>query len=180
MRSGRHLDIERKMADYDGTVTLSRKLTDDEIRELKIVLLPYFHSAGGLGGDEDITDFLDYVFAMISNSKTIEYIVNELVGMEMEFCNEQVAHKVGKEISSFVAKLNAPESAAATPSGAENQPKKQRLDWKGSEEIDVSTSERAHLHRAGIASRAHASLEAGRILRENSCSKPCLVRAFKS
>lgn len=97
------------MADYDDSVLLDRKLAEEEIRELKIVLLPYFHSAGGLGGDEDITDFLDYTFAMISNSKTAEYIVKELLGMEMDFCNEEVAHKVGKEISNFVTKLNGSE-----------------------------------------------------------------------
>lgn len=92
------------MADYDGSVVLDRKMTDEETREIKIILLPYFHASGSIG-DEDITDFLDYTFAMISNSKTVEYIVQELVGMEMEFCNEAVAHKVGAEISKFVTQL---------------------------------------------------------------------------
>eukprot|EP00980_Cylindrotheca_fusiformis_P019327 scaffold6638_cov127-Cylindrotheca_fusiformis.AAC.11 len=94
------------MADYDGSVFLDRKLTDEEVRELKIILFPYFHSAGGLGGDEDITDFLDYTFAMVSNSKTVDYIVKELLGMEMEFCNEEVGQKVAREIANFVTKLN--------------------------------------------------------------------------
>jgi hypothetical protein len=89
---------------YDGNVSLTRKMEDDEIRELRIVLLPYFHISGG--EVEDITDFLDYAFAMISNSKTIDYIVQELLGMEMEFCGQEIANKVGKELSTFVAKLN--------------------------------------------------------------------------
>lgn len=91
--------------DYDGNESLSRKLTEDETRELRIVLLPYFHASGEVGV-EDITDFLDYTFAMISNSKTVEYVVKELIGMEMDFCPEEVAHKVGKEISTFLNQLN--------------------------------------------------------------------------
>jgi hypothetical protein len=109
------------MADYDGNALLDRKLTDEELRELKIVLLPYFHTSGGLG-DEDITDFLDYTFAMISNSKSAEYVVKELVGMEMDFCNEQVAHKVGKEIANFVTTLNGGgEDDAAAAAGDSSQ-----------------------------------------------------------
>ena len=97
------------MPDYDGTVALDRKLTEDEIREIKITLLPYFHASGSVS-DEDITDLLDYTFAMISNEKTIEYIIQELIGMEMEFCKEEVAHKVGAELSKFVAQLTKGES----------------------------------------------------------------------
>lgn len=78
-------------------------MTEEETREIKITLLPYFHASGSL--DEDITDFLDYTFAMISNTKTVDYIVKELIGMEMEFCNEEVAHKVGAQISKFVAQI---------------------------------------------------------------------------
>lgn len=91
------------MPNYDGSVGLGRKLNPDEIRELKIILLPYFHASGSL--DEDVTDFLDYTVALLSNDKTVEYIVQELVGMEMEFCNEEVAHKVGAEMSKFVSQL---------------------------------------------------------------------------
>jgi hypothetical protein len=93
------------MGDYDGSVSISHKLSDDEIRELRIILLPYFHIAGGVGV-EDITDFLDYTFAMLSNEKTVEYVVKELIGMEMDFCAEAIAHKVGKELSVFLDKLN--------------------------------------------------------------------------
>jgi hypothetical protein len=98
------------MGDYDGNVSLSRKMAEDEIRELRIVLLPYFHISGG--EVEDITDFLDYAFAMISNSKTIDYIVKELLGMEMEFCGQEVANKVGKELATFVTMLNTGGEAA--------------------------------------------------------------------
>ena len=92
--------------DYDGSVSLDRKLTEEETRELRIILLPYFHSGSGGTEVDDITDFLDYTFAMISNQKSVEYVIKELLGMEMEFCPEDVAHKVGKEISNFIIKLN--------------------------------------------------------------------------
>jgi hypothetical protein len=109
------------MTDYDGTALLDRRLTDEEIRELKIVLLPYFHASGSIG-DEDITDFLDYTFAMISNSKPAEYVVTELIGMEMDFCNQEVAHKVGKEIANFVIALNGGgDDAAAAEAGDASQ-----------------------------------------------------------
>lgn len=94
--------------DYDGSVLIDRKLTDEETRELRIVLLPYFHASGGLGVD-DITDFLDFAFEMISNQQTVEYVVKEMIGLGMDFCKDDVAHKVGKEISTFLTKLNNPE-----------------------------------------------------------------------
>ena len=108
--------------DYDGSVLIDRKLTDEETRELRIVLLPYFHASGGLGV-EDITDFLDFAFEMISNKQTVEYVVKEMIGLGMDFCTEDVAHKVGKEISSFLTKLNNPdkgEEAAAEAEGEED------------------------------------------------------------
>jgi hypothetical protein len=89
---------------YDGTVSLPRKLSEEENRELRITLLPYFHVAGGLGV-EDITDFMDYTFAMISNSKAVDYVIEELIGMEMDFCNAAVAKKVGKELAEFITKI---------------------------------------------------------------------------
>jgi hypothetical protein len=89
---------------YDGSVFVSRRLTEAEVRELRITLLPYFHVSGGLGA-EDIADFLDYTFAMVSNAKTVDYVMQELIGMEMDFCNEQVAKKVGKELAAFITKI---------------------------------------------------------------------------
>lgn len=90
--------------DYDGSVSLPRKLTEEETRELQIRLLPYFHATGGMGMD-DVTDFLDFTFAMVSNSKDVDYIVKELIGMEMEFCSPEVAAKVGRAISDYIASL---------------------------------------------------------------------------
>ena len=89
------------MASYDGTVSMSRKLTENETRELKITLMPYFTTEGGMGVD-DITDFLDYTFTMVSNSKAVDYIVKELDG----FCSDEVSQKVGKELADYITKLS--------------------------------------------------------------------------
>ena len=94
------------------SVALDRKLTEEESRELRILLMPYFHTAA-IGEDnnaaavapEDINDFLDYAFAMVNNKKSVEYVIKELVGMEMEFCTPAVAEKVGDELSGFLQKL---------------------------------------------------------------------------
>lgn len=92
-------------AQYDASVALDRKLTEDETRELKISLMPYFHATGdNEASPEDINDLLDYAFAMVNNQKTVEYVIQELVGMEMEFCNAAVAEKVGAELSGFLKK----------------------------------------------------------------------------
>jgi hypothetical protein len=90
---------------YDGSVSLTRRLAEEEIKDLRIQLLPLFHASGGLGV-EDITDFLDYTFAMISNNKTVDYVITELIGMEMDFCTPVVARKVGKELASFINQIN--------------------------------------------------------------------------
>jgi hypothetical protein len=86
---------------YDGTVSMNRKLTEEETRELRITLIPYFTTEGGMGVD-DITDFLDYTFTMVSNAKAVDYIVKELDG----FCSEEVSKKVGKVLADFITKLN--------------------------------------------------------------------------
>ena len=93
------------MSSYDASVALDRKLTPEETRELKISLMPYFHATGDHeASPEDINDLLDYAFAMVNNQKSVEYVIQELVGMEMEFCNATVAEKVGTELSSFLKK----------------------------------------------------------------------------
>ena len=93
------------IATYDASVALDRKLTQEETRELKILLVPYFHVTGDAEVNaEDINDLLDYAFAMVNNQKSVEYVIKELVGMEMEFCNATIAEKVGSAISEFLHK----------------------------------------------------------------------------
>jgi hypothetical protein len=94
------------MSSYDGSVSLPRKLTDEEVKELRISLMPYFHLAASDDlGPEDISDFLDYAFAMISNGKSVDFVIQELLGMEMDFCTEEVADKVGREMSVFLRSI---------------------------------------------------------------------------
>lgn len=86
--------------EFDRSVCLDRKLTEDETRELRITLMPYFLAEGGMESD-DINDFLDYTFTMVSNSKTIEYIVGELDG----FCSPEVSKKIGKQLADSILQL---------------------------------------------------------------------------
>ena len=95
---------------YDASVELDRKLTQDETRELRILLVPYFHDINDNATNDEnhapetINEFLDYAFAMVNNHKSVDYVIKELVGMEMEFCNTTVAEKVGGELSAFLQK----------------------------------------------------------------------------
>ena len=101
------------MSSYDASVALDRKLTAEETRELKISLMPYFVATGDTeASPEDINDLLDYAFAMVNNQKTVEYVIQELVGMEMEFCNATVAEKVGSELTAFLKKIMGVEEPA--------------------------------------------------------------------
>ena len=93
-------------ASYDASVALDRKLTTEESRELKILLMPYFHATGETDASpEDINDLIDYAFAMVNNQKSVEYVIKELVGMEMEFCNSTIAEKVGGALSEYLQKV---------------------------------------------------------------------------
>jgi hypothetical protein len=100
------------MSDYDGSVAVSRKLTEDEILQLRSACLPLMQQASSseevaaaMGSVDDITDFLDYAFAMISNSKSVDYVVQELIGMEMGFCPPAIAKEVGKELAAGIQQI---------------------------------------------------------------------------
>ncbi len=86
---------------YDGTICMNRKLTDDETHELRIQLIPYFTTDGGMGVD-DMSDFLDYIFTMVSNSKGVDYVVKELDG----FCSPETSKKIGKELAAHITLFN--------------------------------------------------------------------------
>ena len=91
---------------YDATVALDRKLTVEEIDELKIIMLPYFQTTStNTTEDDDIVDLIDYAIAMINNQKSIEFTTTELIGMEMEFCTSAIADKVGNALSEFVQNI---------------------------------------------------------------------------
>ena len=89
------------------SVALDRKLTSEETHELKLLLMPICLVGGGEDGasTEDINDLLDYAFAMVNNAKSVDNVVEELIGMEMQFCNSDMAHKIGQELATFLNKL---------------------------------------------------------------------------
>ena len=127
---------------YNGSIAVPRKLTEDEIRELCITLLPYFHASGG-SGLEDITDFLDYTFAMISNSKTVDYVVDELIGMEMEFCSPEIAKKVGQELYTFIKNINSgTEEGKEENRNGQSEKNEDNNDSKGSKVVSLKVKER--------------------------------------
>ena len=97
---------------YDGTVALDvathGKLTDDEMKEMKQAKLYALFSSSSEDGasEEDISDILDYACAMVNNGKSVEYVIKELCGMEMDFCPEETAHQVGAILAEYVAQKN--------------------------------------------------------------------------
>lgn len=102
------------MSSYDGTICMNRKLTEEETHELRIKLIPYFTTDGGMGVD-DMADFLDYIFTMVSNSKAVEYVVKELDG----FCSPETSAKIGKELADSITLFNG-----ASSSGDSNEDKR--------------------------------------------------------
>ena len=103
--------------DYDGSIALDvdthGKLAEDEIKTLKEEKLkPLFKDAGENATEEDVNDILDYTFAMVNNGKTMEYVVQELVGMEMDFCPEETAHKVAKLVAEYIEENKSSGDAA--------------------------------------------------------------------
>jgi len=104
--------------EYDGSLSLGRQLSEEETYELRISLLPYFHVEGGMESD-DISDFLDYAFTMISNDKTIEYIVTECGG----FFSPEVSKKIGKELAVRIKALKGWGEETAQEKTAENESK---------------------------------------------------------
>lgn len=86
---------------YDGTICMNRKLTEEETHELRIKLIPYFTTDGGMGVD-DMADFLDYIFTMVSNSKAVDYVVKELDG----FCSPETSKKIGYELATNIELFN--------------------------------------------------------------------------
>jgi hypothetical protein len=99
-------------AEYNGGVSLSRKLTGDESKELRDQLSPILANEGS-GEAEDISDFLEYAFAMVSNGKTVDHVIQELLSMEMDFCPQPVADQIGKALSEFLTQLDGAEGGAA-------------------------------------------------------------------
>ena len=86
---------------FDPEIKCSRKLTAEESTEFRALL----KSKTSL--DQDV---LDYTFAMVSNDKTVGYIVKELV--DMELCPN--ADELGVILSHFLTKLKSQDEFTTT------------------------------------------------------------------
>lgn len=95
----------------EGKVSLARKLTADETTELQGKLRPLL---GQTAEEEYINDIIEYSCAMVSNQKTVNYVVEELTGMEMDFCPPAVIANMAQTIRAFVAAIAPGVSGAAT------------------------------------------------------------------
>jgi hypothetical protein len=117
-----------------GDLSLSRKLTDEEGKEVRLRILPFLvqaNAGGGEGGgddddgddamandtsEEDMNDFIDYIVAMLNNAKTVSQCVDEMTEMDMPFCPQPTAQRIGEELASLVQQI----MSATTGTGGES------------------------------------------------------------
>ena len=96
-----YLKTKKMLKSFDPEMKCSRKLTVKESTEFRALL----KSKTSL--DQDV---LDYTFAMVSNDKTVGYIVKELV--DMELCPN--ADELGVILSHFLTKLKSQDESTET------------------------------------------------------------------
>lgn len=89
------------MTNADWTLVWPRKLTTDETAALQQRLRPLFSD----GEDDDIQDIIDYAITVISNQKDINYMVEEIAGMELEFCPPDVSTQMGHHVYDYLQEL---------------------------------------------------------------------------
>lgn len=88
-----------------------RTLTDEESAQLHSKLSTcLLKNSDGSTTEEDANDLLDYALAMVTNGKSVDYIVNDLKNMGMDhICDEDASVKIGKMINEFLNKDNSAE-----------------------------------------------------------------------
>jgi hypothetical protein len=105
---------------FDDTLSLPRKLTSEESVQLQERLRPFI-TASQSDEDDFVSDLFDYAVAMVSNSKSIRYVVDNLIGMEMEFCNSEVAERIGKEIHDYIINAIRLEASSSTEASKDSE-----------------------------------------------------------
>jgi hypothetical protein len=85
--------------DNNSKIALSRKLTASETS----VLVARLGAAVPLSLKDDLDDLMDYAVAMVSNQKTVDYVVREL--REMEMVDDSVVQALAQLITSFIQEL---------------------------------------------------------------------------
>jgi hypothetical protein len=93
-------------------VQMPVKLTDEQTADLNGRLRPVFKGES----DEDINDLLEYTVAMVSNQKTVNYVVQELNGMETP---PETSRVLGKLIFEYIQELTGGAGTSTTTSTAQ-------------------------------------------------------------
>jgi hypothetical protein len=91
-------------AGEDSSTTHKLQLTDDENNILQSRLKPILVSDSSTSEEEaeDVTDLIDYTLAMLQNGNTSEFVVKELMAMEMEICSQVKAEEIGRAVNVFL------------------------------------------------------------------------------
>ena len=103
---------------------------------------------------EDASDLVDYTITMVENGKSIRYIVDELVTLQMEICDDAMAHKIGEKVASFCVEGSAVDQ---NPIKSENN----GYVWSDSEgdsddDTALSESDRSYEHPRALSSNYDA------------------------
>jgi hypothetical protein len=104
---------------------ISRSLTEDQSRKLKSQIFQIIRDQS-----EDASDLIDYVLAMFVNGKNVDYIVNELKDMEMDFCGPQVSEEIGRIVVQFLRNVRD-DSGRDPPAGGETRNNRSGGDGRG-------------------------------------------------
>lgn len=85
------------------SLTLTTELSETQITALRSRLLSCFTLPLSPPPTQHdyATDLLDYVLAMLTNGKELGYIVEEMVGMELEICDKTAGERVEQELAAF-------------------------------------------------------------------------------
>lgn len=119
---------------HDGLYLL-RKLTSAEAEDLQERLRPVF-SLPDEGDGVTTNDLIEYAVAMVGNSNTIRYVVEKLVEMELDFCNQETAERIGSKVRDFfieclgadaVGGLNSHDVGTVALSTTQDTPTKARI-----------------------------------------------------
>ena len=109
------------MEKEEWKVSLPRKLTADETTQLQNELRPILLQAKA---EEDyINDVIEYSCSMISNQKSVNYVVAELIGVEFDFLPAAVVETIAEKIQLFLASVSAGGNNGAEAGTAEEDAK---------------------------------------------------------
>jgi hypothetical protein len=92
--------------DAELALPADRRLNESEAENLQSQLRLLFTDINSSNQD-DIGDLIDYTMAMISNGKSVAYMVQDLIGLEMEFCPAVTCRRIGNVVASFLKPLLA-------------------------------------------------------------------------